>query len=553
MIYLDNSATTKPYPEALAAYTEVASKIWGNPSSLHSLGSQATRLLEASRRQIAELLGKSSSEIFFTSGGTEGDNWVLKGDAFEKIPFGKHIIVSNIEHPAVKESALWLQSQGFEIDFAPVDKSGFVEVDKLAELIRPDTTLISIMAVNNEIGSIQPIQKISELLADKPTISFHVDAVQAVTKIPTGAYLMDRVDFATFSSHKFHGVRGVGFVYIKSGKKISPLLTGGGQESDKRSTTENLAGIAATAKALRLSMEKQEVFALQTAQMKKILLEELRKYPDVVIFSGMEDFAPVDKAGFVEVDKLAELIRPDTTLISIMAVNNEIGSIQPIQKISELLADKPTISFHVDAVQAVTKIPTAAYLTDRVDFATFSSHKFHGVRGVGFVYIKSGKKISPLLTGGGQESDKRSTTENLAGIAATAKALRLSMEKQEVFAQQTAQMKKILLEELQKYPDVVIFSDMENFAPHILTFGIKGVRGEVVVHAFEDYEIYISTTSACSSKAGKPAGTLIAMGVEKSLAQTAVRISLDLDNDMSQMEQFLTTFKIIYEKTRKVR
>lgn len=127
------------------------------------------------------------------------------------------------------------------------------------------------------------------------------------------------------------------------------------------------------------------------------------------------------------------------------------------------------------------------------------------------------------------------------------------MEKQEAFAQRTAQMKKILLEELQKYPDVVIFSDMGDFAPHILTFGIKGVRGEVVVHAFEDYEIYISTTSACSSKAGKPAGTLIAMGVEKSIAQTAVRISLDLDNDMSQMEQFLTTFKIIYEKTRKVR
>ena len=375
MIYLDNSATTKPYPEALAAYTEVASKIWGNPSSLHSLGSQATRLLEASRRQIAELLGKSSSEIFFTSGGTEGDNWVLKG-----VAFGKHIIVSNIEHPAVKESALWLQSQGFEIDFAPVDKAGFVDVDKLAEMIRPDTTLVSIMAVNNEIGSIQPIQKISELLADKPTISFHVDAVQAITKIPTGAYLTERVDFATFSSHKFHGLRGVGFVYIKSGKKISPLLTGGGQESDKRSTTENLAGIAATAKALRLSMEKQESFAQRTTQMKKILLEELQKYPDVMIFSGLEDFAP-----------------------------------------------------------------------------------------------------------------------------------------------------------------------------HILTFGIKGVRGEVVVHAFEDYEIYISTTSACSSKAGKPAGTLIAMGVEKSLAQTAVRISLDLDNDMSQMEQFLTTFKIIYEKTRKVR
>ena len=236
-----------------------------------------------------------------------------------------------------------------------------------------------------------------------------------------------------------------------------------------------------------------------------------------------------------------------------MAVNNEIGSIQPIQKISELLADKPTISFHVDAVQAVAKIPTSSYLTDRVDFATFSSHKFHGLRGVGFVYIKSGKKISSLLNGGGQESDKRSTTENLAGIAATAKALRMTMENQENFESRTSKMKVIILEEMSQYPDVTVFSGTKDFVPHILTFGIKGVRGEVIVHAFEDYEIYISTTSACSSKAGKPAGTLIAMGVPSKIATTAVRLSLDADNDMSQVEQFLTTFKIIYEKTRKVR
>ena len=380
MIYLDNSATTKPYPEALATYTEVASKIWGNPSSLHSLGSQATRLLDASRKQIAGLLGKSSQEIFFTSGGTEGDNWVIKGVAFEKARYGKHVIVSDIEHPAVKESALWLKKQGFEVDFAPVDNKGFVEVEKLAKLIRPDTTLVSVMAINNEIGSIQPIKAISKLLADRPTVSFHVDAVQAIAKIPTEDYVTERVDFATFSSHKFHGLRGIGFVYIKSGKKICPLLNGGGQESDKRSTTENLAGIAAMAKALRLSIENLGCFTTRTAKMKGIILEELAKYPDVTIFSGTE-----------------------------------------------------------------------------------------------------------------------------------------------------------------------------NFAPHILTFGIKGVRGEVVVDAFEEYGIYVSTTRACSSKAGKPAGTLIAMGVEKSLAQTAVRISLDADNDMSQMEQFLTTFKIIYEKTRKVR
>ena len=380
MIYFDNSATTKPYPEALATYTEVATRIWGNPSSLHNLGSQATRILEASRKQIAELIGKKADEIYFTSGGTEGDNWILKGVAFEKAPYGKHIIVSDIEHPAIKESAAWLKTQGFEVDYAPVDARGFVKVDALANLLRPDTTLVSVMAVNNEIGSIQPIHDIAALLEDRPTISFHVDAVQALAKVATEVYLPERVDFATFSSHKFHGLRGVGFVYIKEGKKITPLLTGGGQEKEMRSTTENVAGIAATAKALRLAMENQEAFASKTQQMKEVIRKELANYPDVTTFSG-ED----------------------------------------------------------------------------------------------------------------------------------------------------------------------------HFAPHILTFGIKGVRGEVVVHAFEEFDIYISTTSACSSKAGKPAGTLIAMGVDKSIAQTAVRFSLDLENDMSQVEQFLTKFKLIYEQTRKVR
>ena len=380
MIYFDNSATTKPYPEALATYTEVATRIWGNPSSLHNLGSQATRILEASRKQIAELIGKKAEEIYFTSGGTEGDNWILKGVAFEKAPYGKHIIVSDIEHPAIKESAAWLKTQGFEVDYAPVDARGFVKVDALANLLRPDTTLVSVMAVNNEIGSIQPIHDIAALLEDRPTVSFHVDAVQALAKVATEVYLPERVDFATFSSHKFHGLRGVGFVFIKEGKKITPLLTGGGQEKEMRSTTENVAGIAATAKALRLAIENQEDFASKTQQMKEVIRKELANYPDVTIFSG-ED----------------------------------------------------------------------------------------------------------------------------------------------------------------------------HFAPHILTFGIKGVRGEVVVHAFEEFDIYISTTSACSSKAGKPAGTLIAMGVDKSIAQTAVRLSLDLENDMSQVEQFLTKFKLIYEQTRKVR
>lgn len=380
MIYFDNAATTRPYDEVLRTYHEVATKIFGNPSSLHNLGSNATRILEASRKQVADLLGVAPSEIFFTSGGTESDNWALKGTAFEKEQYGKHIIVSAIEHPAVKESAKWLSEHGFAVDYAPVDSRGFVDVEALAKLIKLETILVSVMAVNNEIGSIQPISEISELLADKPTITFHVDAVQAIGKIPVSHYLTSRVDLASFSAHKFHGVRGVGILYKKEGKRISPLLTGGGQESDLRSTTENVAGIAASARALRMTLDKEAL--------------------------------------------------------------------------------------------ALPKI---------------------------------------------------------------------------------AKMKQVIQEALEEFDGVQLFTEEEGFAPNIITFGIRGVRGEVVVHAFEEHAIYISTTSACSSKAGKPAGTMIAMGVPQKEAQTAVRISLDDDNDMSQVEQFLTIFKHVYAKTQKVR
>lgn len=381
MIYFDNSATTAPYPEVLQTYHEVSNKIIGNPSSLHNLGTSSSRILEASRKQIADLLDVSSSEILFTSGGTESDNWAIKGIAFEKKSYGNHIIVSSIEHPAVKESAKWLEDFGFEVDFAPVNTKGFVDVEVFKSLIRPETILVSIMAVNNEIGSIQPIRKLSTILEDYPTITFHVDAVQAITKIPSSDFLTERVDFASFSGHKFHGVRGVGFLYKKLGKRITPLLTGGGQESDLRSTTENVAGIAATAKALRLAIDKQVNCGQMIVKCKHVLLTALEDYEDVILFSG----------------------------------------------------------------------------------------------------------------------------------------------------------------------------EAEDYLPNILTFGIKGIRGEVLVHAFEEHEIYISTTSACSSKAGKPAGTLLSMGVPSKLAQTAVRVSLDSSNTMVEVEQFLTIFKQIYQKTKKVR
>lgn len=273
MIYFDNSATTAIYPQALDTYVKVSQRIIGNPSSLHDLGSQASRLLAQSRAQIAELLQVSASEIWFTSGGTEGDNWVLKGTAIAKKAYGNHLIISGIEHPAVSETAEQLKELGFDVSIAPVTSTGFVDVAALQQLIRKETILVSVMAVNNEIGSIQPINQIAEILEAHPRIHFHVDAVQAIAKVDQQQWLPQRVDFATFSAHKFHGPRGVGFIYWKKGRKLTPLMTGGGQEQNQRSGTENLPAIVAMAKALRLALEQKAARPNHVGLLKSYLSE----------------------------------------------------------------------------------------------------------------------------------------------------------------------------------------------------------------------------------------------------------------------------------------
>lgn len=379
MIYFDNSATTAIHPLALDAYVKTSQKIIGNPSSLHDLGSQASRLLLQARKQIAGLLAVAPHEIWFTSGGTEGDNWVLKGTALAKKAYGNHIIISAVEHPAVSETAAQLATLGFDVDIAPVDHQGFVDVSALAKLIRKETILVSVMAVNNEVGMIQPIAAISDLLQAYPKIHFHVDAVQAITKVPQDLWLTDRVDFATFSAHKFHGPRGVGFIFWREGRKLAPLLTGGGQEENHRSGTENVPAIVAMAKALRLSIEKK--------------------------------------------------------------------------------AQRPE---HV------------------------------------------------------------------------------------------ATLKAYLMEELAKFDKVTIYSGVANFAPHILCFGLKGIRGEVMVHALEEKQIFISTTSACSSRSKTESSTLHAMKIPEAYATTAVRMSFDESNTMAEVEQFLIIFKQLYQKFSKI-
>ncbi|GAA3610396.1 cysteine desulfurase family protein [Secundilactobacillus similis DSM 23365 = JCM 2765] len=380
MIYFDNSATTQAAPEVVDTYDKVSHQIWGNPSSLHKFGEQAFNLLEQSRKQIADLLSVSQSEILFTSGGTEGDNWVVKGTAIEKRAFGNHLITTAVEHDAIHNSMEQLKQLGFEVTYLPVDEHGRISIADLKAAIRPTTILVSVMAVNNEIGTIQPLAEVADVLKDYPKIHFHIDAVQGIGKGIQKLVMNDRVDFVTFSGHKFHGPRGIGFIYARRGRKIAPLLTGGGQERNLRSGTENLPAIAAMAKALRL-----------------------------------------------------------------------------------LLNDEP-------------------------------------------------KKVA-----------------------------------------RQAEIKKRIFDHVSQFPLVTTFSEINNgFAPHILCFAISGVRGETIVHAFEEHDIYISTTSACSSKKHLASSTLTAMAVPESLATSAVRISLDEHNTLAEADEFIKVFDQLYDQFKKL-
>lgn len=360
MIYFDNAATTKIYDDALTSYVQVSQKFFGNPSSLHQLGVDAYQVLTKARAQVASLLSVQPEEIFFTSGGTESNNWAIKGTALEKSVFGKHIITTKIEHPSVIQTCKQLERFGFEVTYLDVDSKGIVNVEQLKESLRKDTILVSVMAVNNEVGAVQPIAEIAKVLEEHPSIHFHVDAVQAV------------------------------------------------------------------------------------------------------------------------------------------------------ERASQLLA------------------------IGRIDLLSLSAHKFHGPRGVGIMYKKSGRKIQALLTGGGQEKGERSTTENLPGIVATTKALRMALEEKSV----TSKLRSQLWKELVTKPEIRIFSP-EDGASHVLCFAIKGVRGEVVVHAFENHGIYISTTSACSSKKADSSSTLYAMDVPTEWATGAVRVSFSNDNTKEEVEQFI--------------
>jgi cysteine desulfurase len=275
-VYLDNSATTRPSPEVLKSMHEVLEKYYGNPSSLHRLGTEAEHLLRRSRELIANLLQVASSEIIFTSGGTEGNNLAIKGIAFEYQKRGKHIITTQIEHASVYEACQALEENfGFQVTYLPVNKEGLISINDLREAIREDTILVSIMHVNNEIGTIQPIEQIGLLLKRFPKILFHVDDVQGYGKVPL-SIKGSHIDLLTISGHKFHAPKGIGLLYVREGVHLLPLFHGGAQQDGTRPGTENVAGIVALAKAMRIVKEREgeERIHLRGLQMKAI--ESLR-------------------------------------------------------------------------------------------------------------------------------------------------------------------------------------------------------------------------------------------------------------------------------------
>lgn len=377
MIYFDNSATTEVDSQVLKSFISASQSYYGNPSSLHSLGEKTNHLLKQSRKQIASLLKVNEEEILFTSGGTEGDNWAIKGTAIEKINYGRHIITSSIEHPAVMNSMKQLESLGWEVTYLPVDENGQIDIKDLKMSIRKDTVLVSVMAVNNETGSVLPIEKISAVLKEYPSIHFHVDAVQAIGKVD------------------------------------------------------------------------------------------------------------------IEIDK------------------------------------------------------------SRIDIAVFSGHKFHAPKGTGFIYLKNGRKLAPLMSGGGQENGKRSGTENVPGNIAIAKALRLTLENSQEKRRGMLDCKTSISDYLMTKERVQVFTP-SNSAPHILCFGIAGIKGEIVVHALEQKGIIVSTTSACSSKRKLKQPSVRDMGYTKEEAESAVRVSFSHMNTLDEVNKFKKAFDEIYERLKEI-
>ena len=286
-IYLDNSATTYTDPEVLAEMLPYFGGVYGNASSQHFFGRDALKAVDTAREQVAKAIGCKPSEVYFTSGGTESDNWAIKGIAHAHSDKGRHIITSVIEHPAVRNTCKALEKEGFEVTYLPVDNEGFISLQDLENAIRKDTILITIMYANNEMGAVQPIKEIGEI-AKKHSVAFHTDAVQAVGNLPIDV-VKDKIDLLSMSGHKFYGPKGVGVLYKRNGLKIARFMDGGEQERNLRASTINTPAIVGIGKAIELAVANMEKNNAHIAKLRDYFVAQALEKIDDIYYNGPKD------------------------------------------------------------------------------------------------------------------------------------------------------------------------------------------------------------------------------------------------------------------------
>ena len=274
-VYLDYAATTFTAPEVVSAMAPYFTQSFGNPSSIYSFSENNRKAMAAARQQVADVLGATKEEIFFTSGGTESDNWALKGVAWRNRSKGNHIITTKIEHHAVLHTAQFLQENGFEVTYLDVDYEGRVRLEDLKNAATEQTILVSVMFANNEIGTVQPIAEIGAFCRERGIV-FHTDAVQAVAHVPIDVKAMN-IDLLSLSAHKFYGPKGVGALYVRKGVKIDNFMHGGGQERGKRATTENVAGIVGLGAAIELTASRMKEASGRVGKLRDMLIDGVMK------------------------------------------------------------------------------------------------------------------------------------------------------------------------------------------------------------------------------------------------------------------------------------